>query len=173
MECIFHQSNHVNCNGSTDNLKLISKTRLDSIIEKSKIREDSLHQQLMELSNQEQELLKCHTNCVSTYTSKTHLKRWLDRHPKENSSQEDSSPKRVKRSEVTIFDWKQHCLFCGDSCEVTPERKNPGRHRPAYECHTSERPGRLSFKDSILKVIIHVCIYACNLILQFRYDEGE
>ena len=48
---------------------------------------------------------------------------------------------------------KTHCFFCGDTCSILADPKNPNRWRESYECHTSDRGTELSiFKDAVLKV---------------------
>ena len=60
-----------------ENLSLMFR-RIRSIIEASKLREDGIHIYLeKELEANSNLTIKCHRNCVSTYTSKYHIKRHL------------------------------------------------------------------------------------------------
>lgn len=134
-----------------------TKTRLDNIIEKSKRRNDVLHVDLEKYKELHGDFIpfKFHQNCVSTYTSEQHTKRALVKAQKEANEKDILVPaKRTRRSEVPSFDWKLHCLFCGETCPVIPDPRHPDRWRDVYECHTSDRPGRPTFKDTILTVIL-------------------
>ena len=89
-------------------------------------------------------------NCVSTYTSKDHIKRTLSEERQCSSS--ETTVKRRRRSEIHEFDWKRHCLIFGEMCPVKPDPKHPDCWREAYESHTSERAVRPTFKNIILMV---------------------
>ena len=68
---------------------------------------------------------KYHRNCVSTYTSKDHIKTTLSKERQCSSS--ETTVKRRRRSETQEFDWKRRCLFCGEMCPVKPDPKHPDR----------------------------------------------
>ena len=156
--CIFHNNTQVKCSGSGE-LNKISKERLTSIAEKSKIRKDNLHVEIETLTLCENLDLACHRNCVSTYTSDTHIQRYIKRNKSLESNILSSPPeKRTRRSETPKFVWKEQCFFCGDPCSVIPDPKHPDRHREAYECHTSQRPNMPTFKDAILKVSVFLLV---------------
>ena len=53
----------------------------------------------------------------------------------------------VRRSSTAAFDFKNNCLFCGDTCNVKKDAKHPDRWRKAILCRTVE-----TFKDAILEV---------------------
>ena len=58
------------------------------------------------------------------------------------------------------FVFQEHCLFCGEPCNLQKDPKHPDRWRPAYLCHEAIGKGcKKSFKNSILE--------ACDL----RKDE--
>ena len=38
---------------------------------------------------------------------------------------------------MSQFNWKEHCLFCGEDCHVLKDPKNPSRWRKVYFCRTS------------------------------------
>ena len=85
-----------------------------------------------------------HRDCVSTYTSKSHLKRLQ----KSNTLTDALQPqKRVRRSTQCVFDFKKHCLFCGESCE--PDNKHPNRRRIVL-CRSDNKNLQKSLKASIL-----------------------
>ena len=109
-ECIFKEY-LTNCSGGSD-LQDITEKRLSSIHEASKKRTDSLSSFLSGLTK---EHLVAHRNCLSTYTSETHIQRYLKREfNSQNSSKELLSPKKQRRSVVAEFNWLQHCLFCAE-----------------------------------------------------------
>lgn len=109
----------------------------------SEIRGDGLHEQLSHDLN-----LKyvCHKNCVSSYTSKFHIKRYLSQHDKANI---ESTAKRTCRSQVSLFNFKEHCIICGEACEEKDPR-NPKRWRRVVKCRTADRGDNKTFKDVIL-----------------------
>lgn len=112
--------------------------RIQTIIACSKQYDDGLCVQLEEeLSENSQLTIQTHRNCVSTYTSKTHIKRALKRKgdldPIPSTS---SSPKRRRRSDTPGFNFQEHCLFCGEICNLQKDPKNPGRWRKTYLCRS-------------------------------------
>ena len=52
--------------------------------------------------------LLLHRNCVSTYTSKTHIKRFLSR---QNRTTDEPVVNRTCRSDISPFNLKEHCLI--------------------------------------------------------------
>ncbi len=63
------------------------------------------------------------------------------------------SPKRRRRSLCASFCFQEHCIFCGESCSLEKDRKNPGRWREAYLCReTGESVGKTPLKQSVLDV---------------------
>jgi len=73
---------------------------------------------------------------------------------KEESEKSDScgcSSKSLRSSTEGIFNFREHCLFCGEECQIRRSRKNPNRWREAYLCRTADREGQISFKESILR----------------------
>ena len=61
----------------------------------------------------EQSSIEMHTNCYCSYTSKEHIKRYLRKKRKEGSVDSDDAPAtRMRRSQVTDFDFRTQCLFC-------------------------------------------------------------
>ena len=57
-----------------------------------------------------------HRNCVSTYTSKTHIKRFLSR---QHRTSDEPVVKRTCRSDICPFNFKQHCLICRESVALS------------------------------------------------------
>lgn len=146
--CIFQNSPHCNCSGNEEGLKNISKARIETVKAKSRKRKDDLHLKLLELSPPALKKLKTHENCISTYTSETHIKRYLRKKGK------DGIEKQIKLTRSAApFVWKEHCLFCGEKCELIKDKKHPDRWRESYACTTSEcGPNMLTYKDHLVKV---------------------
>ena len=49
------------------------------------------------------------------------------------------------------FDFKVHCLFCNEKCAPVNTR-HPERWDRVRQCHTCERPGMPSFRDTIVEM---------------------
>ena len=65
--------------------------------------------------------------------------------------------KRKRRSTIPLFKFREHCIYCGETCAIDNACKNPNRLVPAYlvtEMDTKEvdeRGKHVSSKDRILK----------------------
>ena len=120
--------------------------RIDSIREASIQRDDNLHCKLGENVT-----VSCHTNCLSTYCSRHHIERQLKRaaSSSSNDSKAQQQSKRL-RGCSNMFNFREHCLFCGLQCLVDRDERNPSRWKEAYLCRTADRGGRMSFKEVIL-----------------------
>ena len=141
-DCFLHE--YTNCGGGDSNsgggLINVGAERLRKA---SLARGDNLYEVI---ANQVCETYKCHKNCSSTYTSKHHIKRLQ----KERKSTEPT-PKRSRRSTESVFNFKEHCLFCGKTC-LPLDPKNPKRWRRVVTCRTADRgKGQQTFRDSILQ----------------------
>ena len=142
-KCIFSCS-------KIENLTLVSDERYKSIVNASVQRADT------ELCNQitewKKNQVKCftHRSCVSTYTSQTHIERYLKKRAAETESNEGSS-KRTRRSDVGTFSFQTDCIFCGEEC-YEKDAKHPGRWCRYSRVRTVERVGKATFKDVILDV---------------------
>jgi hypothetical protein len=118
--------------------------RIHTIIERSRQRNDNKHLGLEEKLKRNAELtLSAHRNCVSTYTSKHHIKRLASSTSTER--QANSAPlKRIRRSEAASFNFTLHCIFCGENCQVEPDRVGGrqvyARQAPTEPVETSRRP---------------------------------
>jgi len=148
--CIFCKED-----GSKKELSVAGTDRIQTIIESSKRRFDDLHEDLETrlLADKHLEVL-CHRDCVSTYTSKSHSKRHLNKLSASKGSEETSAGKRLRRSGSTTFNFnfRQHCLFCGEEClDIDP--KHPDRWHRVVLCRTADRgEGRNTFKETLLDV---------------------
>ena len=50
-----------------------------------------------------------------------------------------------------MFNFREHCLFYEEKCQVIRPQKIPNRWREAYLCRTAEREGQISFKESVIR----------------------
>ncbi len=104
---------------STKSVSEVSTRRIKSIIEASKLREDNIHISLeQELTANNKFSIMCQRDCVFTYTSKCHIKRYLKRRHKEGDVESPVPTKRCCRSNSKKFSFQEQCLFCGDLCII-------------------------------------------------------
>ena len=83
-------------------LKALSKKRLATVTKQSKTRKDNLHSKFKLMTSPQQKKLKFHNVCISSYSSKLHVKRTLRK-----SKSDGLVPKRGRRSASTQFVWKE------------------------------------------------------------------
>ena len=146
-ECFFKWK--FNCDNS--DLREVGPALIETIIKYSKEYEDGAHTELeAKLKDDSNLKLKCHRNCASSYTSAEHLKR----HKKRSGLGTETAPipKKRRRSGNLKFLFKEHCIFCGEVCQLERDIKNPTRWRRAVLCRTATRPGQKTFKESILDI---------------------
>ena len=125
--------------------------RINTIISKSKERQDGFYLILEKEQKRNPDLtIPCHQNCLSTYVSKTHVKRALKRLATKPERSQSEPPTLRRRSGSNDFDFKEHCLFCGDKCHPR-NPKNPKRWKEVVLCKAAETPGTLSLKAKILQ----------------------
>ena len=125
-------------------LKTGGKARIESIISSSIARNDTHHVELKEqLQNDPDYKITFHKNCISTYTSSTHIKRYLKRMGSCISPSEVPLPKL--RSNYPAFNFRSQCLICSQDC-LPKDPKHPGRWRRVVICRT------VDMKQNFLKV---------------------
>ena len=102
-------------------------------------------------SQGEQSLIEMHKNCYCSYTSKEHIKRLLGKKRKEGRVDIDDAPAaRMRRSQVTDFDFKSQCLFCANVCEqLNP--KHSERWNRVVQCERVGMKNAPPFKDIVLQ----------------------
>ena len=93
MKCLFVQVD--SCRHPIQPLSVGTETRMSSIIDASKIRNDGLH---LTIEQNCSSAVYYHKNCVSAYTSKCHMKRLSHTIVRSNSPQ----PKRKCRSDLLM-----------------------------------------------------------------------
>lgn len=127
--------------------KLLNSSRVESLRNASRERKDGLSAKMDENATS----FMCHINCVSTYTSKQHIKRHLRKRTREEASLSvpSTSSKRLRSS--CDFNFLQQCIFCGDECKLERPRKHPNRWKAAYLCRTVDTKGKCSLKDVIIR----------------------
>ena len=141
----------MNCSDSEAPLTVAGPDRINSIVAASKLRGDGLHASLTSTLQDTSRSLFVHRNCASTYTSKTHIKRFLQ---KQSKLSEEPDVKRYRRSTITHFKFKEHCLICGEQCSSEPDSKNPERWRRVVQCRTADRGHN---QDTLKDVILKAC----------------
>ena len=145
-ECFFE------CGNQSENLITSGATRIKSIIAASHQQGDNLHEELqVHLDKDSTFTIRCHKGCVSSYTSSTHIQRQVVG-VKPRLKREPPPLKRLCHSELSSFVFKLHCIFCGETCRLKSDPRNPSRWRAAYLYKTASHGIGLSFKDSILEV---------------------
>ena len=142
------------CGHNEANKASAGPERVQTIIRCSKARHDGLHLDLeRQLQSDTHINIKCHKNCVSSYTSKSHIQRHLKcTHVQSNPCESTFPTKRFRRSDTPSFDFKEHCFFCGDVCELKRHGKNTSRRRRAVLCRTADRGNQNTFKQNVLRV---------------------
>ena len=142
--CVFKFRYGTTCDEKAPLSETTGIARIETIINASKLYWDTLHVEL-ETKVAENDNFKTyyHRNCVSRYTSKTNLAKL--------KNNESASPvKRLRRS-TSVFDFKRHCLYCGNACELNKDPKNPQRWRPAFLCRsTLTEHGDRPYKEYLL-----------------------
>jgi hypothetical protein len=138
--------------GDKGDLTKAGPDRIRTIVKFSKEYKDNIHVDLVDRLGRNPELtIECHRSCVSTYTSQQHLNRYKKRICPSVSASQPS--KRQCRSDVSVFSFKENCLFCGDWCEIEKDKKHPDRWKRAVLCRTAYAgPHKRSFKKSVLEV---------------------
>ena len=123
--------------------------RIQNIIVSSKKRGDIIHHDLeSKLFTNPNLLIDCHKSCVSTYTSDFHIQKAIKRCG-DSIGTDNEPPIRRLRSQVSSFDFKKHCLVCGEVC-LEKDPKNPSRWRPVSQCSSYKKIGQIEFKEMIL-----------------------
>ena len=135
---------YINCSGSGGG----GYTKAKRLRVASISRGDNLHEQL---SSEPDANYWCHKSCVSSYTSKSHIKS----HVSKKGNNDAPPAQRSRRSELDTFIFKEHCFLCGKTCEELDIR-HPDRWRPVSYCRTADRgKSQKSFKDVVLDSCDH------------------
>ena len=100
----------------------------------------TLHQGLEQLLTEDSNCtVTSHRTRVACYTSPKSMKRILKRKNDVRSEKLEECEveiKHVHRSSTPIFDFRQHCIFCGEWCDVQKDCEHPGRWRKPFLCRT-------------------------------------
>ncbi|XP_028418322.1 uncharacterized protein LOC114543611 [Dendronephthya gigantea] len=96
---------------------------METIRKSSEQRGDGIAERLDGLSS-----IDVHIICRKNYTRQSSIKAVLQPSPKKQ---------KTLRSSMTQFNFKQHCLFCGDDCDISIETKKPlARRKSIHEIRT-------------------------------------
>lgn len=114
--------------------------RVENIRKSSIRRGDGLASRLEGLTS-----IRCHKNCVSSYTSDEHIQRSLGSRKGASKNEEGAPQKKIRRSGSTEFAFKKHCIFCGTTC-LPMDPRHPKRWRKVVQCQTAG-----DFKERILQ----------------------
>ena len=139
------------CSNKSPHLQNCTAKRVETIRKCSIIRGDGLSDKLVGIDS-----IRCHKSCVSTYTSNYHISRVLSKSNIENiTTDEAPSAKRLRRSDIQNFSFKEHCFICGEKC-ISVNSKHPDRWREVYQCRTVEDgSGGPDLKKKILSICDH------------------
>lgn len=117
----------------------VASKGLKGLIDSSIKRGDDLHIQFRHL-----ESVTVHKECRKTYTRSTSIRAYLASTANIENASEGSTLPPMRRSEISSFDFKENCLFCG--MEAGFLRKTPLKYRkPIHLVQT------LNIKHTILK----------------------
>ena len=102
-------------------------------------------------SQGEQASMERHKNCCRSYTSKGHIKRFLAKKRKEGrADSDDAQAARMKRSQITDFEYETQCLFCANVCEpLNP--KHPERRVRVIQWERMVIKNAPTFKNIVLQ----------------------
>jgi hypothetical protein len=142
-----------NCSGRSGRSEPLSTAgaqRIKTIIKCSiQYGDEKFIEQETKVQDDQDFTIQFHRSCVSTYTSKTHLKRAILLTGSGDSEASSSHPKKQRRSK-TAFEFQKHCIFCGENCYLKKDPKPPDRWRAAYRFRLLETNKKL-VKDSAIE----------------------
>ena len=124
------------CNRS-DQLQAFKVNAIKRVIECATARhDDDTRKSMQKLLDEhcEQASVNLHKNCYCSYTSKSHIGRYVAKKRKEGLIESEDVPAaRVRRSQAVDFDFKNQCLFCAQIC-VPLDPKHPDRWDRVVQC---------------------------------------
>ena len=131
------------CSNKSTDLLTCGVARVETVRKCSRRRGDGLEDKLIGVFT-----IMCHKSCVCTYTSEHHIQRFLSKQKrKDEETDEGLAPKKARRSGSTDFNFKEHCLFCGEKClSRETSLRHPDRWRKVVPCRTAG-----DFKKNILQ----------------------
>ena len=146
-ECVFKYKYTKDCAQDSKALQRNSgPERILTIIDASQKYGDDLHTKLQkQLSANSDLTIFYHKNCVSRYTSKSNLAKY------EQGNVQEEPPRKLRKSSVQ-FSFREHCLYCGEICDLGKDPKHPRRWRPAFLCRsTYSEHDKKPYKDFLLE----------------------
>ena len=135
MECIFCKEI------GKQNIKQLSEERLSPVKSVNECRQFLWYHRTVET-------IPSYRNCISTYTSKTYIYRYLKKRWQDGKN-EILDFKKSRQSTETAFDFRTYCLFCGKRCQEK-DPKHPDRWQKYYIVWSVYMAIWIPFKDFIL-----------------------
>ena len=133
-------------------LTIIKDERYQAFIKASYKRDDKELRIILQENKENNIISYFHRACASTYTSLTHINRYVKAKKRAAEAETGSdSSKRTRRSDIDTFSFKTDCIFCGQVC-LEKDPRHPDRWRRYSRCRTVDRLGKATFKDVILDV---------------------
>ena len=147
-ECFLKEFMNCSCSGGGSGGGDYSNVGVERLRLASIRRNDGLHENLPSDPNVK---FKCHKNCIATYTSKHHIKRFVSHSEVAIEQNVEPIAKRSRRSTERGFSFKENCIFCGEAC-LPLDPRHPDRWRRVIMCRTADQGNSQStFKDAILQ----------------------
>ena len=150
-ECYFDWKFKCNDSLRSKGLINIKAKRIRNIIRCNQLYQDNVHEKLQPQFDSNSDLtLQAHKVCIEKYLHPKEVQKAVKHHAGD-ADVSTLAPKRRKRSEVPKFNFQQHCIYCGEECNVKKDPKSPSRWKPAYICTQFVRMGhKQSLKQEIL-----------------------
>ena len=130
-------------------IKQLSKARLSLVKSASARWQDNFFDTIEQLK-QVGLVIASHRDCISTYTSKTHINRYLKKRRQDGKNGVPDS-KKSRRSSETAFDFSTNSLFCGKRRQEK-DSKHPDCWRKYYIVQFKYATAWIPFKDFILSI---------------------
>jgi len=105
------------------------------------------------LDRSDKHQLKFTKNCYCSFTFKDNIKKFVARKRKGDSIDFEAcapAASRIRRSQVTEFDFKKQCLFCAEECKPVNYR-HPDKWDRVVQCERKGVKGAPSFKPVLLQ----------------------
>ena len=84
------------------------------------------------------------------YRSKRHLQRVACKRGTSHERNQSEPPSRRRRSHEQNFEFKKHCIFCGEEC-LPIDKKNPTRWRQVVQCEMVKQ-GTENLKVKLMQI---------------------
>ncbi len=118
------------------------------------LHDDETRQSMQSILDSEEDnaSVELHKGCYCSFTSKNHVENLRRKKKLQGSEESDDTPaSRTRRSQVSQFDFKKHCLFCAQICNPL-DPKHPDRWDRVLQCERKGAALAAPFKDTVLKL---------------------